>query len=218
MNHARGHPVSWVVSNTPPSATHDQAPLISLVLHKPTSQGEELFNNYGPKPNSELILGYGFSLPNNPDDTIVLKIGGLPEQPQRKWEVGRDARGAEPVWEAVLSAVCEDPEDVMVEDELQAASMLGEMAQNLFERLPEARTDGLRPEVATMLKDYLDGRINKFSLLVSNTKSNIGQRGILQALIQFARSKEQLAIAKAREQGLDIVEEEEEEEEEGEGE
>lgn len=127
------------------------------MLHVSTPQGEELFNNYGPKPNAELILGYGFSLPNNPDDTIVLKIGGMPTQSQDKWEIGREARGVQPVWEAVVAAVSEDPEDVTVEDELQAADMLGEMAQNLFERLPQQRTEDLRPEVALMLHHYLEG-------------------------------------------------------------
>jgi hypothetical protein len=28
--------------------------------------GSEIFNNYGPKSNEELLLGYGFCLPNNP--------------------------------------------------------------------------------------------------------------------------------------------------------
>lgn len=46
-----------------------------------------MFNNYGPKPNSELLLGYGFVLPNNPEDTIVLKLGGS----EKRHEIGRDA-------------------------------------------------------------------------------------------------------------------------------
>ncbi|KAI0712750.1 hypothetical protein C8T65DRAFT_646796 [Cerioporus squamosus] len=218
LNHARGHPVSWVVSTADASE-----PSISLVIHSPTPSGSELLNNYGPKPNSELILGYGFSLPSNPDDTIVLKIGG-PSAPSssssapeadtaRRWEVGRNARGAEPVWEAVLAAVIaqsagdddemddeDDEDEPSVEDELCAADMLAEMAESLHDRLPPfppANAAEIRPEVLLMLEHYLEG-----------------QRDILQSLVAFAREKEAGAMERAREQGLDVVDEEEEEEEE----
>lgn len=179
LNHARAHPVSWLVSASPGAPNSPTSSLsLSLVQHTPTPRGAELFNNYGAKPNAELILGYGFSLPSNPDDTIVLKIGGLYEDgsgaPQRTYEVGRDARGAGPVWDAVLAAVCQEPEDemelelgdVMVEDELEAAAMLRGMAEDLFERLPvlmmrvgEEGPEGMRPEVDSMLKDYLKGML-----------------------------------------------------------
>lgn len=35
-----------------------------------------MFNNYGPKPNEELLLGYGFVLDPNPDDVVPLRLGG----------------------------------------------------------------------------------------------------------------------------------------------
>ncbi|KAM5538834.1 hypothetical protein V8D89_007556 [Ganoderma adspersum] len=220
LNHARAHPVSWViaappVSQTPSSSTPE--PSISLVIHTATPRGGELLNNYGPKPNAELVLGYGFSLPDNPDDTIILKIGGpstaaaSPSPSSAGWEVGRNARGAGPVWEAVLSAVraqdAEDGEDggeeegdTAVEDELCAADMLAEMAQGLHDRLPPFPPDsitsaGIRPEVLRMLEHYLEG-----------------QRDILQSLVAFAQEKEASALQRAKELGLDVVEEEEEEE------
>ncbi|OSX56701.1 hypothetical protein POSPLADRAFT_1159712, partial [Postia placenta MAD-698-R-SB12] len=157
LNHARGQPVSWAVSTAPNAPSS-----ISLVLHNAHPAGAELFNNYGPKPNAELILGYGFALPHNPDDTIVLKLGGAPaaqHAPQNSavvgWEVGRDARGAEPVWEAVLAAVCEsdtEDEDRTVEDELCAADALEEMAQNLYERLPKGPPEGALTDSATLVQ------------------------------------------------------------------
>ncbi|OSD03733.1 SET domain-containing protein [Trametes coccinea BRFM310] len=216
LNHARGHSVSWVVSSPSASSPTSAEPSISLVIHAPTPRGAELLNNYGPKPNSELILGYGFSLPNNPDDTIVLKIGGPSAASASssqggsasspgKWEVGRGARGAEPVWEAVLAAVRaqggdeedEDEEGDAIEDELCAADMLAEMAQSLYDRLPPfppANKAEMRPEVVEMLGHYLEG-----------------QRNILQSLVSFARDKEAQALQRAREEGLDIVDEEDEE-------
>ncbi|OQO03935.1 hypothetical protein B0A48_10577 [Cryoendolithus antarcticus] len=34
----------------------------------------EVNNNYGPKGNDELLLGYGFCIPNNPNDTVMLTL------------------------------------------------------------------------------------------------------------------------------------------------
>ena len=36
--------------------------------------GSEVFNNYGPKGNGELLLGYGFCIPNNPHDTVAMTL------------------------------------------------------------------------------------------------------------------------------------------------
>lgn len=176
LNHARAYPVSWVVAD---------AENISLVIHTPASAGEELFNNYGAKPNSEFILGYGFSLPNNPDDTIVLKIG------DKKWEVGREARGTDEVWNAFLSFVSQSPVPDY-EDYLEAAAALDDAVQRLMERLPadkgpSARLE-MRPEVMAMLHDYVGG-----------------QRDILRSLIEFCGTKKQLAVEMAKAAGIDLV-------------
>lgn len=40
-----------------------------------TYTGAEVFNNYGAKPNDELLLGYGFVLEDNPEDFVSLKMG-----------------------------------------------------------------------------------------------------------------------------------------------
>ena len=176
LNHARGQPVSWVVSCPRPgdgdASGVMKEPSISLVLHRPTAAGGELYNNYGPKPNAELILGYGFALPNNPDDTIVLKIGGRQEARHGgKWEVGRNASGLEPLWDALKSAVQgeggEDDEGLDaydLETELAAVDLLGEMTTSLRDRLPPDSTElsgnakaSARPDVLQMLDRYLEG-------------------------------------------------------------
>ncbi|KAG7449423.1 SET domain protein [Guyanagaster necrorhizus] len=179
LNHARAHPVSWVVTY------HDNAASISLIIHKYASSGKELFNNYGAKPNSEFILGYGFSLPNNPDDTIVLKIG------DKKWEVGREAKGADEVWNAFLSFVSQN-EEPDYEDCLEAAAVLDEAVQQLIERLPTDKDPsdrlGMRPEVMAMLHDYVEG-----------------QRDILCSLAEFCEAKKRLAVEMAEVQGIDLV-------------
>ncbi|TFK43782.1 SET domain protein [Crucibulum laeve] len=191
LNHARGQPVSWVITYPDANATETavQEPTISLVLHMPAAAGQELFNNYGPKPNSELILGYGFSLPNNPDDTIILKVGGIEG---KKWEIGREARGAEGLWNEILSSMLEDPESIPTyEDQLDASGALANMVQAVLDRLPTEEGDknaDIRPEVAMMLHDYLEG-----------------QRDVLHSLLAFAQGKEDAAIEIARNEGVDLI-------------
>jgi hypothetical protein len=117
-NHARGAKVSWSICRSTKDqdlstseGSEDEMFSISLVTHDPIAKGEEVFNNYGAKPNAELVLGYGFAIPDNPDDTIVLLIGGLDQGPSaqnqgpastpasgRKFEVGRKASGVEGVY------------------------------------------------------------------------------------------------------------------------
>lgn len=42
--------------------------------------GQQAFNTYGPKPNEELLLGYGFTTPSNPSDLVALKLSIPPPQ------------------------------------------------------------------------------------------------------------------------------------------
>ena len=45
-------------------------------------QGSQIFNYYGDKSNSELLVGYGFTLPNLENDTVNLKLTPPPEAAQ----------------------------------------------------------------------------------------------------------------------------------------
>ncbi|KAF2163275.1 hypothetical protein M409DRAFT_68568 [Zasmidium cellare ATCC 36951] len=47
------------------------------------SFGSEVFNNYGPKSNDELLLGYGFCVQDNPFDKVLLRLRPPPEDLQR---------------------------------------------------------------------------------------------------------------------------------------
>ena len=94
LNHKRGHPAIWKVSKNDKFASTSEVDKVddhlSIELSSEVAyqQGDELFNNYGPKPNSSLILGYGFALPDNPDDTILLKIGS-----SSNYQVGSSTSG-----------------------------------------------------------------------------------------------------------------------------
>jgi hypothetical protein len=50
--------------------------------------GQELFNNYAPKQNDELLLGYGFCLENNPIEQFPLKLAFPPMLQQYAQETG----------------------------------------------------------------------------------------------------------------------------------
>lgn len=187
LNHARAQPVSWVVSHA--AAAAESQGTISLVTRTAVDGGAEIFNNYGAKPNSEFLLGYGFTLPDNPDDTIVLKIGGGASDDAPRHEVGRGARGADGVWAAILEALKaqEDEEEVPEwQIVLDGASMLRSMTEALLARLPSVPVSGaLRADIAEMIGHYVSG-----------------QHEVLQDLVDYANGREVDGVAMARREGV----------------
>ncbi|KIJ07596.1 hypothetical protein PAXINDRAFT_164574 [Paxillus involutus ATCC 200175] len=197
LNHKRGHPVSWVVSCSEATGNGTPPDTVSIVAHPNASaeqsseaQLEEVFNNYGPKSNDELILGYGFSLPDNPDDKMALQIGGTTKS--EIWEVRRNAQNIEGLWSHVRSMVESEESEYEFEDDMEAASMLSEMTQAKLDGMKTIsdvrRHDEIRPEVKVMLEHYIEG-----------------QRDILESMLRFLDGKQEAAIEAAREQGIDLV-------------
>ncbi|KAG8215253.1 hypothetical protein J3R82DRAFT_8807 [Butyriboletus roseoflavus] len=195
LNHKRRQPVSWIVSCQ--DAASDT---VSIVVHPKTDSdfetasphGEliEVFNNYGPKPNDELILGYGFSLPDNPDDTITLKVGG--SATSQKWLVGRNAQQVEGLWSGIRSRIANGESDYEFEDDLETAAVLSDMIQAKLDGMKTAadvrQSDEIRPTVRVMLEHYITG-----------------QWDILESILEFLNEKQKAAIETAREQGIDLV-------------
>ncbi|KAG2126885.1 uncharacterized protein EDB93DRAFT_245824 [Suillus bovinus] len=188
LNHSRGQPVSWCTSYPEGSTEErDGSATISIISHTTTPVGEEVFNNYGLKANDELILGYGFSLPQNPDDKITLQLGGSPH----KWAIGRLASGAEGLWNEVRQLVAETPEEIGYEDDLEAAQLLLEMVQKKYDVLPDLLDENaaaIRPAVRLMLKHYLEG-----------------QRDILNSLKIHFKERQEAAVAAAKDEGIELV-------------
>ena len=217
LNHARAQPVSWVVTSSASATT------ISLVTHNASNPGSEIFNNYGAKPNSELLLGYGFTLPANPDDTILLKIGGTRDttaaaaaaaaaaHTRTRYEVGREAHGAAAVWGAIMDAVkAENVEDEEDEEEngseapewqiiLDSADMLRSMTESLLGRLPSSPPHEAVPESEAGTSIKLRGDIVE---MIDHYVS--GQREVLQDLLQYADDREMGGVAVARQEGVVI--------------
>lgn len=70
---SRGTPITWLSS--PISSAAGSTPSVSFLNPQPISPNTEVYNNYGPKSNEELLLSYGFVLSLNPDDTVILRLG-----------------------------------------------------------------------------------------------------------------------------------------------
>lgn len=155
--------MSWIVSDGPqaePSLNSDPNKnnlQINLVIRTITKAGTEVFNNYGPKPNAELLLGYGFVLPGNPDDTTVLKLGGS----EARHEIGRASLATDPgmkgLWEEVEKMVIGQDED-------RASIMSGSEMDEGMDGSWEATL-----EVCEALEPMLDKKIEALSVIVDGT-------------------------------------------------
>lgn len=214
LNHARAQPVSWVVtapsSASSASTTNTSHGIISLVTHGASKAGSEIFNNYGAKPNSELLLGYGFTLPANPDDTIVLKIGGgsggSSNSTDAQHEVGRAGRGAASVWGAIEAAVRKAQEDEDEDEEvpewqiiLDCADMLRSMTESLLTRLPRLGALSVPVVIPREGPDTLRGNVVE---MIDHYVS--GQREVLQDLLEYANDREMDGVLLARRGGVVI--------------
>ncbi|KFX87944.1 hypothetical protein O988_09214, partial [Pseudogymnoascus sp. VKM F-3808] len=74
-NHDAKARVEWFVNAQGPVKD------FSIITDGAVGRGEQVFNNYAPKGNTELLLGYGFCIPGNDDVAIELKC---PSEEKRK--------------------------------------------------------------------------------------------------------------------------------------
>ncbi|KAF9152542.1 hypothetical protein BG015_005099 [Linnemannia schmuckeri] len=79
LNHKSRHKITWI-------KTAEGLQMSSAT----TNKGDQVFNNYGPKSNEELLIGYGFCIEDNADDIVTLKTNFSrdPDQ-ERKTEILR---------------------------------------------------------------------------------------------------------------------------------
>jgi len=73
LNHNPSTPIEW--SFDPGRFT--------LRTLTPNLAGAQIYNNYGPKANGELLMGYGFCLPTNTHDGVLETLKPPPEPLQR---------------------------------------------------------------------------------------------------------------------------------------
>lgn len=82
--------VAWIMN--------DAEGKVELVADAPVASGARAWNNYGPKPNEELLQGYGFSLLGNAADRfhVRLALGETGACGPSEPEPGGDAAGGAP--------------------------------------------------------------------------------------------------------------------------
>jgi hypothetical protein len=83
LNHRYQAPIIWQSAGGESCGGTDERedgaapPTVGLAVGEDVQPGEEIFNNYGPKSQQELLRLYGFVLKNNPQDTYELEVAGL---------------------------------------------------------------------------------------------------------------------------------------------
>ena len=65
LNHKRSQPLTWVGSPDGGVCFHTDVRL---------DAGSEVFNNYGDRPNEELLFSYGYCVQDNPDDAVLVSL------------------------------------------------------------------------------------------------------------------------------------------------
>ncbi len=76
FNHVVASKVSWIISENTPLQPGGS---FSLILNTAIPKGAQVFNNYAPKGNEELLMGYGFCLDPNPCDQLSMRLAKPPE-------------------------------------------------------------------------------------------------------------------------------------------
>ncbi|WVQ71041.1 hypothetical protein IAR50_000566 [Cryptococcus sp. DSM 104548] len=168
FNHARGQPIVWLSALTASPNSSSPIPSISLVSTKESPADTQLFNNYGAKPNDELLLGYGFVLDPNPDDVVNLRLGSASLPPAvieklkpkglnaaERFEVKRDGVIPKTLLEVmrIMLSGGEDEHDHDCEEEH------GEDEHAMYEQ--EAKEMELELDVLGMLGGMLDDKLEK---------------------------------------------------------
>jgi hypothetical protein len=162
LNHKRAEPVTW----TPGQSEADASSHVGFGVRRSIEQGEEVFNNYGPKGNEELLLAYGFVIPTNPSSSCSVKLGfkgQLPEDARMTLQSAGlridetfQVRANEPIPERLVRVVrvfvgtqgddepLGDLDDVLLgiergDEDVERRTMVEMEAMDVLERLFEAK-------------------------------------------------------------------------------
>ncbi|KAF1950969.1 SET domain-containing protein, partial [Byssothecium circinans] len=80
LNHTTEAKVDWTFQ--------DGSFTVAVVEQESICPGDQIFNNYAPKQNGELLLGYGFAILNNPIEQFAIKLRLPPDLIEVAKELG----------------------------------------------------------------------------------------------------------------------------------
>ncbi|RSM02075.1 hypothetical protein CEP52_008207 [Fusarium oligoseptatum] len=89
FNHNLGTKVSWKFHSGD----------FSLCLEEKVEQGEQIFNNYSPKGNEDLLMGFGFCIPDNPYDQVAVRLGQISPDVHRQLHQSIPTHWQSETWE-----------------------------------------------------------------------------------------------------------------------
>ncbi len=170
-NHNPTAKVEWFVDAQSPIRT------VSVKTDDSIKAGEQIFNNYAPKANTELLLGYGFMLDDNDDVAVEFRVpeykqplrkaqesyvGGHETQGRFLFHVRSRRYGGPSKWNQDKERfepikLDEVPEDMSVEEYEK-------------KRLKEYNVSGSIPQKADDLRICEPGLIDTLSVLVANER------------------------------------------------
>lgn len=132
MNHSPESKVDWNFA----------ADRFTLDTCEVTYAGQQVYNNYGPKSNTELLMGYGFCIADNPYDCVIQTLRPPPpELTPMLLAYHPDFFDAHGQWRAEAATFqLYQPTDPDLDDPLRCwTSMPPDLLQQLYYRIREER-------------------------------------------------------------------------------
>lgn len=190
-------PILWLSSKV--KSPVGDVPAISFVAPSSIAADAEVFNNYGAKSNESLLMGYGFVITENPDDSVVLRLGGAPESAAAtlkakgldattRFTIGRDGQIPQQLLEIMRIIVGQDSDDEdsddehavheyeieALETELNVLEMLQAMLESKVDGIAGSteRGEGVRDSVAKMVEVYRQGQVD----IINKTLETVRER------------------------------------------
>ena len=159
LDHRAGHRITWEAGNG----------TIRFRCVEEIQAGEQIYNNYGPKGNQELLFTYGFAIEHNPLDSVDGIVFGCRCPPEEGDEEDEDS--AKLLHEARMELLREHNVPHKIEN---GALLMGPFA--LFAKLPTTNVDSGECDEQHDEKDKERGSVMPQELLFA--LSVLGMEGV----------------------------------------
>lgn len=149
LNHRLGQPIVWAADGQ----------RIAFKTGDTLKEGEEVYSNYGARPNEEMLFSYGFSIVDNPMDAVLLRLGSSAAVESSVFYIRRLDQGGVPVelWQALAAAFALGDDNAEGEAEELVVGL--EEVEMLFGALQQrqASLDGTKAADITSIDTFTQG-------------------------------------------------------------